>query len=180
MWSRNRFSFLPLCALLLAPLGCSDDGDEPEQMVDAAHGHDAHAHTDHDEHFEDAPCDPATHFPLMPGISFPVGNPGGMTVRILSSDPMRARQKVRNDWVVEVLDTSGAPVADVDITSATAWMEVHMHAGLPAPKIMKQVEPGRFLLDNVNFSMRGPWDVRLTVKRGDARPEQANLSICVD
>lgn len=179
MWSRNRFSFLPLCALLLAPLGCSDDGDDPSQTTDAAHagGHDAGGHSGHDE---DVPCNPATHVGLMPGLSFPVGNPGGMTVRILSSDPMRARQKVRNDWVVEVLDASGAPVTDVEATAASAWMEVHMHFGLPAPKIMKQPEPGRFLLDNINFSMRGPWDVQLTLQRGEARPETAKLSICVD
>jgi hypothetical protein len=177
MWSRNRFSFLPLCALLLAPLGCGDDADEPAQMADAGHPHEAGAH---DEEFEDVPCNPATHFPLMPGLSAPVGNPGGMTVRIVSSDPMRARQKVRNDWVIEVLDANGVPVPDVELTDAAAWMEVHKHYGLPAPKVMKQVEPGRFLLDNINFSMRGPWDVQLRLERGDARPESANLSICVD
>jgi hypothetical protein len=178
---RNRALSLMLCAAALAPVGCSDDvGDDDTSANDGALGAPDGGHDDvhHDAHmeYEEVRCE-ATHPGLKPGLSVMAGD---LTVRVVSHDPERAaRQKVKNDWVLEVVDGSGAPVTDVEGTSATAFMQVHGHYGLPAPVIVKLPEPGRFKLDNINFSMRGPWEVSFSMQRGEAKPN-AKFSICVE
>jgi hypothetical protein len=174
MSSLNRALLLTLCLGLLAPLGCGDDGDDDHDD----HGSHDGSLMDHDagEVSDDLPCDPATHPGLTPGFSVPAGD---LTLRVVSSDPMRARQKVRNDWQLQVVDSSGMAVSDVEASGASSFMRVHGHYGLPAPTMVKQAEPGRFLMDNIIFSMRGPWEVNVTLQRGATR-SLATFRICVE
>lgn len=74
-----------------------------------------------------------------------------------------------NTWTVELMDAQGTPLADAEIVKACAFMTVHRH-GLPPRMIEPLDEPGRFELQALNFSMRGPWQVQLAV-RSDSVPE---------
>jgi hypothetical protein len=171
MSSLNRARLLGLSVSLLAPFGCGDDGEH--------HPHHDASMMEHDagEVLDELPCDASTHPGLTPGLSVAAGD---LTVRVVSSEPLqRARQKVFNDWVLEVLDARGMAMSDAQASGASAFMRVHGHYGLPAPTVVQQPEPGRFLMDNIYFSMRGPWEVNVTLQRGDTR-SLATFKICVE
>lgn len=166
-----------VCAALLS-FGCGDDAQGDD---DTGSDHDdASAHPDgHDDDGDDMKPVPCTdrHPPLTPGMSVTEGD---LTLKIVSNDPSRARKDVRNDWIVELVDASGAAVTDAKFSNARSHMQVHNHPGLPAPTIAAVAEPGRTKLDNINFSMRGPWEVYVTVEREEARPVTFQINVCVD
>lgn len=70
--------------------------------------------------------------------------------------------KYSNTWTIELMSADGTPLEDAEIVKACAYMPVHLH-GLPPRGIEPLDEPGRFKLDRLNFSMRGPWEVQLAV-----------------
>jgi hypothetical protein len=147
----------------------SDDGHE--------HDHDAATEADADDHTdEEVPCD-ASYPSFTAGMSVKAGE---LTVKLLSIDPQPPRQKVKNDWVVQVVDASGAPVPGITLANGDSYMPVHRHHGNTPPTSAAGTEPGTAQLNDVDFIMRGPWQVSFDVLRNGAEVGLATFQICVE
>jgi hypothetical protein len=87
-------------------------------------------------------------------------------------------ERYNNNWVIDVVDANGEPVADATITKAQVYMPFHQH-GRPATWTAMP-EPGRFKLA-LNFFMRGFFEVRLTMssQSAEASNEYIVFSYCV-
>lgn len=195
MWKWSRDCAVALCWLGLSlPGGCfdgeGDDGESDDHGDDHSgeqgddHGgeHDAAAHADagsdagDESEDEDTPCTPD--YPAFhEGLS---ASAEGLTVRLVSVEPNPPRQKVENDWVIEVTGADGMPAAQASVQGADSYMVVHNHYGRRKPTIEQLDQPGRFKLDNIDFRMRGPWQLILNVKTADANSVSPALQICVE
>ncbi|ANM32152.1 hypothetical protein ABI59_08415 [Acidobacteria bacterium Mor1] len=70
-----------------------------------------------------------------------------------------------HSWTLELRDGDGAPVRDARI-AIQGGMPAHQH-GLPTvPEVAGEVEPGRYRVDGIKFSMKGLWVFRLQVWAG--------------
>ena len=101
------------------------------------------------------------------------------SLQLVSADLVPARQQVNNDWVVELLDPQGEPLANAQVRSARSFMEVHNHYGAPDPKVRPRDQVGQFDLDDLRFRMPGPWDVIVTIAEGE-QTVKATLRVCVE
>jgi hypothetical protein len=90
-----------------------------------------------------------------------VGAKQTVSARIIAAKPL-SPERYENDWSVALLDAQGAPLPDAEITSACAFMRVHGHYEL-ARSVTRLSDPSTFELKALNLSMRGPWEVELTV-----------------
>jgi len=175
MWQAMRSYGFVLCAALSLGAGCSsDDGaDESEHT-----GHDDEDESGDDESaLEDAPCTDA--YPTYTAGAL-TAEAGELTVRLVSANPAPPGQKRANDFTVEVLNADGTPAAGATIVKADSWMPVHNHGGRTKPTVEKLAAPGQFLLDDIDFRMLGPWQVRMDVRaEGETSVSQAILQLCV-
>lgn len=85
-------------------------------------------------------------------------------------------QRFSNTWTIELMKADGTPLEDAEIIKACAFMPVHGH-GLP-PKNVEDLGQGRFLLDRLNFSMRGPWEIQLSVDSASVPEATARATNC--
>lgn len=86
-----------------------------------------------------------------------------------------------NDWTLEVTDADGAPLEDVEVVRARAYMRVHNHYGTPDPKVVQhEDEPALFDFERLNLFMRGPWEVQLTLRSESAGEDDVVVNVCVD
>ena len=68
-----------------------------------------------------------------------------------------------HSWTLAVTDASGNPVEGATI-SVDGGMPVHDH-GLPTqPRVTRELEAGRYLLEGVRFHMAGAWEVVVTIE----------------
>jgi hypothetical protein len=100
-----------------------------------------------------------------PGMSVKVGS---LTAALHSVRPTPPRQKVANEWNVEIRDERGQPVPEASISNPDSFMPVHNHHGRTPPSTAALSEPGRAQIKAIDFQMRGPWQVRRV--RGARRP----------
>jgi hypothetical protein len=96
--------------------------------------------------------------------------------RLIAADPAPP-QRFRNDWTVELMTPDGAPLEDAEIVKACAFMPVHGH-GLGPRAITPGDGPGRFNLEGLNLSMRGPWEVQLAVESASVPAATARATNC--
>jgi hypothetical protein len=104
------------------------------------------------------------------------GSQGRLTLTVVQAVP-DPPAKFENVWTVEVTDANGAPVEDVEIVLAEAFMPVHGHAGDPAPTI-EQVGSATSRV-TIHFTMRGPWEVRLDLASQRAGSDHVVFDVCV-
>jgi hypothetical protein len=160
-------------SLLVAVMvvGCKDEPAEPEHE----HAHDASTEGDAAE-FEGCPeSTPA--FAL--GMST-AGDEGRITV-VLREASAVPPVRYFNDWALEFTDADGAPLDDVDVVRARAYMRVHNHYGTPDPKLaQREDEPAVFDFKRINLFMRGPWEVQLTLRSESAGEDNVVVHVCVD
>lgn len=154
-------------AAIAVALGNACTGDDDDDHDDG-HGngdqHDA-GHADPDEEVRCPDDIPEFFAGPTTGIEA-IGENGEVMARLIGADRVPPR-KFLNTWTVELMDADGSPLQDVEIVKACAFMPVHGH-GLPPLKGIKALEePGRFDLTQLNFTMRGPWEVQLAVSTGD-------------
>lgn len=166
-----------ICALAYA---CGDDAPSDDHDHDGAgheHDHDAATESDADDHTdEDVPCD-ATYPAFRSGMSVQAG---ALTVKLQSVKPEPPRQKQKNDWVLQVVDASGAPASGVTLSNASSYMPVHNHGGRTKPTSAAGTEAGSVTLNDIDFIMRGPWQVIFDVEQNGAKVATATLQICVE
>jgi hypothetical protein len=67
----------------------------------------------------------------------------------------------------------------VVLTKARAFMPVHGHDGIVPPTLERLAEPGRVRVRGLNFNMRGPWEVQLTLSSASAGDDYVVFHICV-
>jgi hypothetical protein len=125
---------------------------------------------------DQVPCD-ASYPSFTPGMSVMAG---AMTVKLQSIRPAPPRQKVKNDWVVQVLDASGAPAPEIALAYADSYMPVHRHHGNTPPVPAAGTEPGSAQLNDIDFIMRGPWQVIFDVQQRGTKVGTATFQICVE
>ncbi len=78
-------------------------------------------------------------------------------------------QKIHS-WTLELRDADGEPVRDARV-AVQGGMPAHQH-GLPTvPEVAGEVEPGRYRVDGIKFSMKGLWVFRLQVWAGSLSDE---------
>lgn len=179
-FSRSLLLASCLSALALA-YACGDDSTEPEGGDhDAEHDHDG-GDSDHDSAVpdvdlnEDTPCS-ADYPEFTAGMSKPAGE---LTVKLLSISPQPPRQKVKNNWTVQVVDASGAPVSGITLANADSYMPVHRHHGKTLPYTNTTSDPGGAQLTDIDFIMRGPWQVLFDVLKDGTKAGKATFQICV-
>lgn len=78
-----------------------------------------------------------------------------------------------HSWELEVRDVQGKPVANATI-QVDGGMPTHDH-GLPtAPRVTKELGPGRYLLEGMKFQMGGEWEVHFLI---DAAAGKESLTL---
>jgi hypothetical protein len=84
-----------------------------------------------------------------------------------------------NDWTLDFARADATPAGDVVLTKARAFMPVHGHDGIVPPTLERLAEPGRVRVRGLNFNMRGPWEVQLTLSSASAGDDYVVFHICV-
>jgi hypothetical protein len=123
----------------------------------------------------DAPCPPN-----FPRISPAVTKVGDLTIKVVALSPRPPRQKVFNDWELEITDATGAPVVGAQLTNTNSWMEVHRHPGDRQPVVQPLAAPGHYKLDNIDFTMRGPWEVQFDLQAPGGKLLPVAIKACVE
>jgi hypothetical protein len=99
----------------------------------------------------------------------------------VSVDPLPLL-KGSTTWVLDFAQADGgAPITDlVDVESYT-WMPVHGHNGNFKPKMTALSPPGRYQFKGFNFTMRGPWQVKMDVSSKNLGQEDlVQFDVCVE
>jgi hypothetical protein len=165
-----RLAFLCLVASAIGLTGCKEDPPKPDDRV-----HDGGSHDDAAE-FEGCP-ESTPVFEL--GMSS-AGEQGRITV-VLHEASAVPPVRYFNDWALEFTDADGAPLEDVEVVRARAYMRVHNHYGTPDPRVaQREDEPAVFDLERINLFMRGPWEVQLTLRSESAGEDDVVVHVCVD
>jgi hypothetical protein len=99
----------------------------------------------------------------------------GLHVVLASSDPAPP-SKGDNQWVVELLDASNAPVDGATI-SVTPYMPDHGHGSSIIPTVTP-MGGGKYEVDHVNLFMPGVWQVTFVVTTA-ATSDQAAFTLCI-
>ncbi|MEY4508446.1 MAG: hypothetical protein RLZZ450_568 [Pseudomonadota bacterium] len=161
------------CAVVLAGLlaGCgADAADAPV----SARGSDAGVPIVEDDSFVGCP-EAVAPFALGMRRSGDKGRLGAALVGASHAPPLR----YLNDWTLTWTRADGAPIGDVVLTKARTFMPVHGHDGIVPPTLVSSVEPGRVEVRGLNFNMRGPWEVQLSLSSPSAGDDYVVFHICV-
>ena len=101
-----------------------------------------------------------------------------LTVKVLDAMPAEPERYI-NRWTVELQTPGGSPATAATLVRAQTFMPVHGHDGRVEPRPQPLAEPGRFSLDRLNFSMRGPWEVRLWLRSAAGEEDYVVFDVCV-
>jgi hypothetical protein len=99
--------------------------------------------------------------PAGVGLEVP-SESGEVTVRILGARPS-VPAKYRNDWTIQFL-AKGAPLNDVVIEDACAWMHSasHNHGG-PAMAVTQLADRSTYWIEDLSLFMHGEWSIELAI-----------------
>ena len=117
-----------------------------------------------------------------------MGEMGLAKIQLLDASPAPPIRDY-NDWQLVVMDASGAPLPDADL-SITPWMPDHGH-GSPnqATALIRAAEPGAWDLQDLDLFMPGYWEVHFDVELpntdegetgGELLTERITYGFCVD
>jgi hypothetical protein len=159
-------STLALSLLCISSGACTPDHKAPQ----------AAGHTEHALAAEDGTlCGPG--YPdYAPGTAVKVG---ALTAKLVAARPDPPRQKVPNQWDVEISSESGAPVTGVTLSNPDSFMPAHNHHGRTRPSVGAAAEGSVARIDDIDFSMRGPWQVRVDLQQAGTKLGTATFQICV-
>jgi len=193
-----RFAFVLGLALVAFPAcegeDTSDDhGDHADGHVhDDAGGAHADGHVDADGHGDhadagedhehdageaaDAPCT-SEYLVFRDGLTAKAGD---LTVKLVSVSPSPPRQKTPNDWTLQLVNADGTPATGFTIARPDSFMPVHNHHGRTPPKVGTPSGPGGALIEDIDFRMRGPWEVNFDVVPATGAAIPTTFRICVE
>lgn len=148
------FAFLALCASLVVLAGCPADHDDHEGAKGCA---------------ADARKDIYTQ-----GLS---KSAGSYSVRLMEATPAPP-VKGNNVMTIEVVDASNMPVDGATI-AVTPWMPDHAHGSAVRPEVVP-AGGGRYTVNKIYLPMPGLWEIKISVARVGATPQEAAFNFCVD
>jgi hypothetical protein len=157
--------------------GCGDDDhqDRQDRQVDAAHSaaDDAHVPVDaEDDDFKGCPDG-------IPNVAPGLQTTGELlAVKVVAAMPAEPERYI-NRWSVELSSLSGSPDPDAEIVRGQTFMPVHGHDGRVEPRMTALSEPAQFQVDGLNFTMRGPWEVRFWLRSGSGDDDYVVFDVCV-
>jgi len=140
-------------AISLTLTACSEADDTPSGTIE----------TPQTQPADTEKC-PTTWQPLIPG---PEGegtettDPQTQIKARLDQATPNTPNKDLNTWRIAIQTQDNQPATSATIGWACAWMSVHGHG--TNPKAIEKLDPGVFELSSINFTMYGPWSVRLWV-----------------
>lgn len=186
--SMESKNLLGACVLGLWVAACGEDkpvahGDHHDaghvHDRDAAHhAHDSgHIHPEPDGGFPEAPCDPK--LPALAIGSEAEGDSKFIYAKVVKVDPLPLL-KGTSDWELHFQNKDGDPITDIGVKRAYTYMPVHAHHGTFEPKFSALAEPGNYEFDGFNFTMRGPWQVRLELTSESAGDDFVMFDVCVE
>lgn len=95
-----------------------------------------------------------------------VSQPAGLHVSMYSElQPLTINQM--HSWVIEVQDTQGEPINDVEIL-VQGGMPLHNHGLATSPQVTGPLGEGRYQLQGMRFHMNGDWQLRLQIEHDGA------------
>ncbi|MET0389059.1 MAG: FixH family protein [Polyangiales bacterium] len=141
-------------------------GDEPDVM----HVHGSAA--DSDDDFKGCPADGPR---FEPGFSAAGQH---FALQLVAAEPIEP-ERYNNRWTVDVRALDGTTPPDAEIIRGQTFMPIHGHDGRIEPDVTALTEPGRFEIDRLSFTMRGPWEVRLWLASPAVAEERVVFNVCV-
>jgi hypothetical protein len=100
-------------------------------------------------------------------------------VELLAAMPAEPERYIDNSWTVELHARDGSATPDAQIVRGQTFMPVHGHDGQVAPLMKALAQPGQVQVDKLNFTMRGPWEVRLWLRSEAVAEDYVVFTICV-
>jgi hypothetical protein len=144
--------------LLLASgaVACGDEADES----------DAQSQEELDDDFKGCP-------PELPvfGPGLEVEN-ALHKITLISAQPAEP-ERYENDWIVELSPP------DAVLVRGQTFMPIHGHDGRVEPALKPLSSSGQFAVERLNFTMRGPWEVRLWASSAGATEQLLVFNVCV-
>ena len=163
---------LAFACLLVALLACEDEPDTSDP--DAGHGatHDAHLPSDAEDDFQGCP---GGFSDVAPGLQLTGEHLAVKVVDALPEEP----ERYINRWTVELRALDGSLEPNAEVVRGQTFMPVHGHDGRVEPRMKALSEPGQFQVDGLNFTMRGPWEVRLWLRSESGEDDYVVFEVCV-
>lgn len=148
--------------LMMAAGACGSDDSDPAPTGTAAQGSCA----------EDTRADT-----FAQGLER-AGDDGMFTLRLEQGQPAPP-ELGDNEWVVELLDSSGAPL-DGAVMQVKAWMPDHGHGTVPLFHDLEPMgEPGMYRVGPLDLFMAGFWQFTFTIE-SDGVTDEAVLGFCLE
>lgn len=126
-----------------------------------------------DDDFQGCPAEiPA----LMPGQR---ATGDHFALQLLAATPDQPERYTDNDWTVALTALDGSSAPDAQIVRGQTFMPIHGHDGRVDPTFKPLATPGQFDVGRLNFSMRGPWEVRLWLHSSSVDEDYVVFQVCV-
>jgi len=90
---------------------------------------------------------------------------GDVTARLIHASDVPPL-KGFNTWTIELQSTAGERLDDYQVTWICSFMPAHNHTA--GPRLSAGDEPGQFVIERLNLSMNGGWEIPLWVDPMDA------------
>jgi hypothetical protein len=100
-------------------------------------------------------------------------------LKLLAATPDQPERYTENDWTVELTTLDGSSTSDAQIVHGQTFMPLHGHDGRVEPGVKALATAGQFQVDRLNFSMRGPWEVRLWLDSASVAEDRLVFQVCV-
>lgn len=101
-----------------------------------------------------------------------------LEAKLLTATPAQP-ERYLNEWTMALRMPDGSAASGAEITRAQTFMPIHGHDGRVQPEPVALAEPGHIELDRLNFTMRGPWEVRLWVQLESGEEDYLVFHVCV-
>jgi hypothetical protein len=169
-----RFAIVLACSVACACGSDSDDAAHDVEHGGAEHSHDPGTGLDaEDADFKGCPAGIPT---VAPGLQA-----GGkqFAMKVIAAMPAEP-ERYANSWTVELTARDGSsPALDARIDHGQTFMPIHGHDGRVVPSSTSLAEPAQFEVDRLNFTMRGPWEVRFWLKSPSVSEDYVVFNVCV-
>ncbi len=67
-------------------------------------------------------------------------------------------------WVFTLIDSAAKPISSANI-EILGHMPGHVHGMPTSPKVVKEISPGRYLVEGMKFQMQGWWVIEFTISK---------------
>jgi hypothetical protein len=101
-----------------------------------------------------------------------------MALKVVAAMPAEPERYI-NEWTVELGSLNGSPAPDAELERAQTFMPIHGHDGGVQPRMTVLSEPAQVHVGGLNFTMRGPWEVRFWLRSASMEDDYIVFKVCV-